>query len=31
MSEDIKILCMDYQKRSQQYTEEKNTFLRREI
>ena len=28
MSEDIKILCMHYQKRSQQYTEEKNTLLR---
>ena len=28
MSEDIKILCMYYQKRSQQYTEEKDTFLR---
>ena len=27
MSEDIKILCMHYQKRSQQYAEEKNTFL----
>ena len=26
--EDIKTLCMHYQKRSQQYTEEENTFLR---
>ena len=26
--EDIKILCMNYQKRSQQYTEEINAFLR---
>ena len=28
LSEDIKILCMHYQKRSQQYTEEQKTFLR---
>ena len=30
LSEDIKILCMYYQKRSGQYAEEKNTFLRYE-
>ena len=28
LSKDIKILCMHYQKRSLQYFEEKNTFLR---
>ena len=28
LSEDIKILCMHYQNKSQQYTEEKKTFLR---
>ena len=28
LSKDIKILCMHYQKGSQQHTEEKNTFLR---
>ena len=28
LPEDIKILCMHYQKRSQQYAEGKNTFLR---
>ena len=28
LSEDIKILCLHYKKRSQQHTEEKNTFLR---
>ena len=28
LSEDIKILCVHYQKRSQQYTREKNTFLK---
>ena len=27
LSEDIKIFCMHYQKRSQQYIEEKATFL----
>ena len=28
LSEDIKILCMHYQNSSQQYTAEKNMFLR---
>ena len=28
MSEDLKVLCKHYQNRSQQYTAEKNTFLR---
>ena len=28
LSKDFKIWCLRYQKRLQQYTEEKNTFLR---